>query len=267
MLDKNQLITIKWNPRNKKRYTDLGYFYTKMGDSFDIKLEHLPKCCGKEKNIRYVDYWKYHHEDYGDLCKKCNRILSARTIYKKYGVFNPSQIEKVKAKKEATCLLHYKVANPFQAESIKQDIKEKVKRTIKEKYGYDYIFQVPEIKKKCRQSYYINGTCPTSKPQKELCDMLKDYYGNCELNYPCGNCSLDCRLIVNDVLINIEYDGKFWHNNPQSDRKRDEFVKSQGYKIIRIKGSHNIPSLEQIQSAIEKLINSEHKFIEIDMNI
>lgn len=278
MLDKNQLITIKWNPRNKKRYTDLGYFYTKMGDSFDIKLEHLPKCsgnkvkvlcdkCGKEKNIRYVDYWKYHHEDYGDLCKKCNRILSARTIYKKYGVFNPSQIEKVKAKKEATCLLHYKVANPFQAESIKQDIKEKVKRTIKEKYGYDYIFQVPEIKKKCRQSYYINGTCPTSKPQKELCDMLKDYYGNCELNYPCGNCSLDCRLIVNDVFINIEYDGKFWHNNPQSDRKRDEFVKSQGYKIIRIKGSHNIPSLEQIQSAIEKLINSEHKFIEIDMNI
>lgn len=142
-----------------------------------------------------------------------------------------------------------------------------MKRTIKEKYGYDYIFQVPEIKKKCRQSYYINGTCPTSKPQKELCDMLKDYYGNCELNYPCGNCSLDCRLIVNDVLINIEYDGKFWHNNPQSDRKRDEFVKSQGYKIIRIKGSHNIPSLEQIQSAIEKLINSEHKFIEIDMNI
>ena len=74
-------------------------------------------------------------------------------------------------------------------------------------------------------------------------------------------------MIVNDVLINIEYDGKFWHNNPQSDRKRDEFVKSQGYKIIRIKGSHNIPSLEQIQSAIEKLINSEHKFIEIDMNI
>lgn len=38
-------------------------------------------------------------------------------------------------------------------------------------------------------------------------------------------------------------------------------------KICWIKGSHNIPSLEQIQSAIEKLINSEHKFIEIDMNI
>ena len=99
MLDKNQLITIKWNPRNKKRYTDLGYFYTKMGDSFDIKLEHLPKCsgnkvkvlcdkCGKEKNIRYVDYWKYHHEDYGDLCKKCEEELTLhRSIVEEGGVY------------------------------------------------------------------------------------------------------------------------------------------------------------------------------------
>lgn len=277
MLVENQIITIKWNPRNKKRYTDFGYSYTKMGDSFDIKLEHLPKCsgnkvkvlcdkCGKEKYIRYVDYWKYHHEEYGDLCKKCNRILNSKTIYEKYGVLNPSQAKEIKDKKEATCLLHYGVSNPFQAESIKQDIKEKTRKTIKEKYGYDYIFQVPEIKEKSRQSYYMNGTCPTSKPQKELCEMLKNYYGNCELNYPCGSCSLDCMLIVNNVLINVEYDGKFWHNNPQTDRKRDEFVKSQGYKIIRVKGSHNIPNLEQMQSAINKLVNSEYNFIEIDMN-
>lgn len=278
MLVPNQTITLKWNPRNKKRYTELGYVYTKMGEPFDIELKDLPRnsgnkvrviCdgCGKEKYIRYVDYFKCHHELDGDLCKKCNRKLSAKTVYENYGVFNPSQSEEIKNKKEATCLKHYGVSNPFQAEDIKKDIKEKSINTVRQKYGYDYVFQVPEIKNKSRMSYYKNGTCPTSKPQLELYKMLKKIYSDCELNYPCGACSLDCALKVEDNLINIEYDGSFWHQNPQADRRRDEFVKSQGYKIIRIKGSHKIPTLEQIQRAIRKLIDSNHSFIEIKLDV
>lgn len=38
-----QKIEIKWNGANKKRYIDLGYSFTSIGDSFNVDIEHLSK--------------------------------------------------------------------------------------------------------------------------------------------------------------------------------------------------------------------------------
>lgn len=96
---------------------------------------------------------------------------------------------------------------------------------------------------------------------------MKDVYDNCELNYPCGSCSLDCAIIVKDVKIDIEYDGNYWHKDECRDRKRDEFVKSQGYKILRIKGKNEVPTKEQLINAIDCLVKGNHSYTEIILNI
>ena len=65
--------------------------------------------------------------------------------------------------------------------------------------------------------------------------------------------------------MDIEYDGEYWHQDAQQDRRRDEFVKSQGYKILRIRGRYDIPNREQLIQHIEKLVNSQHTFDVIEM--
>ena len=32
---------IKWNAKNKKRFVNLGYKFTKMNDAFEVKIEDL----------------------------------------------------------------------------------------------------------------------------------------------------------------------------------------------------------------------------------
>ena len=96
--------------------------------------------------------------------------------------------------------------------------------------------------------------------------MLKDIYVDCELNYLVSNCFLDCLVVVNDIRIDVEYDGEFWHQDKQKDRKRDEFLKSLGYKILRIKSAHNIPSIEELKNAIDILVTTNKKYTEIQLS-
>ena len=83
-----------------------------------------------------------------------------------------------------------------------------------------------------------------------------------KLNEAFSRCILDIVLRINDIKINIEYDGWYWHNL-KNDRKRDEFLKSQGWKILRIRSGHKLQSLEQLKISLNKLINTEQKFTSI----
>ena len=68
MLVENQLVEVKWNNNNRKRYERLGYHFTKIGDTFLIKAEDLNhsnktisvkvKCdyCGKEYETKFYSY-------------------------------------------------------------------------------------------------------------------------------------------------------------------------------------------------------------------
>ena len=56
-------------------------------------------------------------------------------------------------------------------------------------------------------------------------EIYPDYFS--ELNYVLSSLFLDIILIVNDeIKIDIEYDGNYWHKDSQKDRRRDEYVKS-----------------------------------------
>lgn len=169
----------KWNSKNKFYYVQKGYIFTKMGDSFEVKVKDLTE---GSKAIVQVK------------CDFCGNDVN-----------------------------------------------------------------------KTYQTLLKHDNVPTSSQQIMLYDILVELYGNCKLNYPCGNNFLDCVIEYNGIKIDIEYDGWYWHQNKQRDRRRDEFVKSQGYKIFRIVGSHKIPDTKIIQESIEELISTDKTFIRINI--
>jgi len=176
----------------------------------------------------------------------------------RYGVEHQMQLDEVKNKIKQTNLDRYGVEYPPQNEEVKN----KIKNTNLERYGVKYPAQNKEIQEKTRKTFYNNGTCPTSSQQLEIYNQLKNNNYIVELNYPISRCSLDIALFINNININIEYDAWKWHD-PKKDRKRDEFLKSQGWKILRIKSGHKIPSLEQIQEGIFKLVNTDRTYTQI----
>lgn len=209
-----------------------------------------------------------------------------QTNLERYGTEYPMQSEEIKEKAKQTCLEIYGVENCFSH----PDIIQKVKDTMQEKYGVDYYSQTDEwkekykntvferygvehpmyneaIKKKVREkviiSFYNNGTIKTSSQQIEVYNILKDNNYNIYLNYPLSSINLDVAIFIDNIKIDLEYDSWYWHQDKNRDRKRDEFTKSQGWKILRIRSGHKVPTFEQLKESINILINSDKKFTQI----
>lgn len=133
---------LKWNNANKKRYIELGYEFTKIGEEFKVKIEHLTKTtraivdvacdyCGDIKNMTYKEF---------------NNKLSKSIVQKT----TCSSKECRNKKNEESCLIKYGVEHQSKSEIV---INNK-KNAIKEKYGeeYDSVFQVPHVKEKIRET-------------------------------------------------------------------------------------------------------------------
>ena len=58
---------------------------------------------------------------------------------------------------------------------------------------------------------------------------------------------------MNGIKIDIEYDGKFWHQNEEKDKKRDANVEN-FYKILRIKSKSKVPSDEELIKSVNLLL-------------
>ena len=71
-----------------------------------------------------------------------------------------------------------------------------------------------------------NGTVPTSSKQIELYKKIKSIYKEniCEENFVLSNVILDIVLFIEDIKIDIEYDGWYWHQDKRKDFRRDKFV-------------------------------------------
>ena len=299
MLIQDQNIEVTWNAFIKNYYVEKGYNYTKMGDIFLVSLKDLLKSshskvrvicdyCGIEFEKTYKDYNSQH--DNGDCCKHCQgkkalyvgekrygenyrgRILKNIAI-ERYGVDNVAKNEIIKDKIKQTNINKYGVSsalckdykNKKYPDSWNTLSRQKREYTNILKYGCKYPLSSPLIREKINKSYYNNGTQKTSSQQLEIFKILKNEYSICELNYPVSNCSLDCMIEVNNIKIDIEYDGEYWHQDIQKDRKRDEFIKTNNYKILRIKGKHNIPSKEQLIDSINTLIMTDKQYLEIKL--
>jgi hypothetical protein len=78
VLINDQKVKVKWGTRNKKHYTSFDYIFTKIGDEFEVRIEHLQNGCSSYVKV-YCDICKEiylksyrNHVQYGsDICANC----------------------------------------------------------------------------------------------------------------------------------------------------------------------------------------------------
>lgn len=303
MLDNNLLVELKWHPTNKEKYMRKGYVYTGMGEVFfaqpkDVleissgqKIPVICDFCGEIYYPTSRNYQKVKRRGEKDCCVSCKGKKIKTTVQERYGVSNIMQYKDVKEKHQEICLerfgtpsplackeiynktqesfnLHYGVKNGIADLRNIKELNDKLNKTNIERYGGISPFCSSEIRKEIRESLYNNGTCPTSKKQIELKDMIEQIYGNCELNYPCDQVSLDCMTIIDGTKIDVEYDGWYWHRDTkEKDKRRDFYVISQGYKVLRILAyKDRLPTKEEFVYNINALLNSNKNFKRIELN-
>ena len=303
MLNEELLVEMKWSSVNKDKYTQRGYVYTKMGDIFLSKVkdvlelssgQRIPVYCDFCGEIYYPtsrNYQKVKDRKENDCCVSCKGKKIKLTVQDKYGVLNVMQCKEVKAKHQETCMerygsssplacrdiyektqqsfnLHYNVENGISDLRRVKELSDKIGETNIKKYGGISPFCSSKIRKEIRETFYRNGTCPTSKKQLELRDMIEQVYGNCKLNYPCDKISLDCMTVIEGIKIDVEYDGWYWHKDTEEkDKIRDCYVKSKGYKVLRILAYEDrLPTKEELVQGISFLLDSDKKFNRIELN-
>ena len=150
-------VFTKWNSKTKKYYESLGYQFTKMGDSFEVKVEHL-----KTRSMEYVevecDYCKkkfslswckrnVKNEDAyikNDCCYDCHVTKIKEIFLLKYGATNIMDVEGAKEKRDKTVMELYGVENVFQS----SEIKDRIKETMLEKYGNESFTKTDLYKEK-----------------------------------------------------------------------------------------------------------------------
>ena len=208
-----------------------------------------------------------------DCCNSCTYIKRTESNLFLYGVENPAQRKDVQEKMKKTCRERYGVDNPTKNKSIsnkvskklknktvsqKIKIKEKKEKTCSERYGVLCTFNTAKSRKNL-----FKTQSKESRPQRETFGILKKEYGsliNSNVSY--SKLSLDMLLVVENIKIDIEYDSSYWHE-PNRDRKRDEFLKLNGFKILRIKSGKEIPEKKDLVDKIEFLLDSDHSYSEL----
>lgn len=199
----------------------------------------------------------------------CERPSQSKEIREKiknkclehYGCENPSQSEKVKDKKKETTMKHYGVEYCSQSEEIKN----KTKNTNLRKYGCEYPMQSSLIREKAINSFVKNGTIHTSKQELELFELLKTMYPNVKHSYICNPFVFDILVEIDNIKIDVEYDGKYWHQDKRRDVIRDKVIQKQGFKTLRISAINTLPTKQQILEAINILVNTDKRYIHIDL--
>ena len=189
------------------------------------------------------------------------------SIMDKYGVDNAMKNAEVVKKAIKTNNERY----GGNSSQCSPDVRTKSIQSCLNKYGVPNAYQSKDIQAKARKTFYKNGTTPSSKAEKHMCELLINIFGkdSCFPNYPEGNLSLDCFVDIGGIKIDFEYDGNYWHKDrAQRDRARNAVLMNLGYKIIRIKANNNddMPSVKQIKDAVDYLVKDNHHLAFIDMN-
>lgn len=164
-------VNVKWNSRNKKYYTDLGYIFTKMGDDVEIKIDDLSKGSNVRVEIRcdychqlYSTQWDTYYRlkqkiNCSDCCNspKCTGQKSKESMLLLHGVDCSIKIPEVKEKIVNTCLKKYGVKNPF----ANKNVQKKIRDTNLKKYGVEFSLQNYEVREKgkntCLEKYGVEN--------------------------------------------------------------------------------------------------------------
>lgn len=193
------------------------------------------------KTKEYKEKWHNTCEDrYGKDYRKQFVNKAFETFYNKTGYDYPSQSPEVREKIVQSYIDHYGVSNP----QLSSEVRKHSEKTCLERYGYKTPFQSPEIKSKIAQTSYKNGTVPTSKQQFYIFNLYRLTDDMVQLNYPISHFNADICFLDEKLDVELDCGG---HNlsvktgqltQEQFDKKeliRDRVIKSEGYKLIRIK--------------------------------
>lgn len=282
----DDFVYVKIAPKNMKHYIDMGY-KCNIGDSLLVKVEHLThgsnayvnvSCdfCGKIIKKQYRSVLSQREKNNIDVCYKCKTYKSIITNINKYGEPYPQKTDVVKNKIKKTKLERYGTTG------FTEQTYEKLKNTNINKYGSYNVMKTDFFKNKAKESwrnktreeidliiskrqesFMLNQTQKCQKQQKEIYNMLLNNGYNVELNKPEGKFSIDIALYINNIKIDIEYDGWYWHKDKQRDIKRDKVLQYNDWKVIRIRGGKLIPSIEDIKEKIDILCSTTKKFEQI----
>lgn len=292
MICDNNEIIVSWNPANKKHYEDLGYVFTKSGDVFSVKVVDLPTSsnikipvicdfCHKIYYPSYKNYNKCHKNSELDCCKKCSSKKAKETMILRYGVSHYQQTDECKNRKKEKFIDKYGVDNPSKVKEI-QDKKiatninrfgtewyvasDEFKSHCIKEYNVDNPMKCEEIKNKAIKSLVGNGKIPVSSEEIKFGEILRRKYGdeNCTSCYCDGRFVFDFLLCIENVKIDVEYDGAYWHSSRKEyDRRRDEVIKSHGYKIFRVVSNGKMPDDDKIDEAVNFLLLDGNNFTRI----
>ena len=211
---------IKWNPKNKKRYIDAGYVFTKMGDEFEIDVYDLMdgssamvtlSCdyCGKEYETMWQTYVALKRRSVieKDCCGACCQKKASDSVDIKYGGFKEMH-DACDDKRSKTNLERYGAYNVFGSKEIIEKIKstnmkkygaaypqgsidvlEKTKETCLERYGVEYYIELFKGK-------YIKENSPVWKggPEYSRAERATHEYNQwrsdvfCRDGYACAKC-------------------------------------------------------------------------------
>lgn len=187
MFDEKQIVVVKWHSRNKEHFVNLGYDYTKIGETFQVPAYDLPEhsrtivtcvCdyCLKPFETTYSIYKKSIQR--GKLCcKDCKKLKLKDTFVSRYGISSVGESPEFRERGKKVHLEKYGTEFALQSEQGRESFS----KSMLEKYGVDNPSKSKEIYEKIMQSnlerhgykYYWQ----TEEGQAHLRNVMLEKYG------------------------------------------------------------------------------------------
>jgi len=234
-----------------------------------VKCDYCEKIIEKE----YRAYLKERNSSIikKDSCLLCHVLKSEESNLITYGAKNVMQVDSIREKLKVSLLCKYGITNWFFKKDFHKELQEKLKNRSEEKKK----FSLEKSRKTCIERYGVRSALQMkktrenlfktiergSKQQNKIFEMISVFYEKnvVKKNFFYERLSLDIFLEIDNVKIDVEYDSCYWHN-PISDRRRDEFLKKNGFKILRIKSRKKIPEMDMIIQKINYLLTTDKKY-------
>jgi hypothetical protein len=171
------------------------------------------------------------------------------------GVDNPMKYKKYKEKMCKSTFNHFGVNWSFQSPIVR----EKTKLVLLKKYGVDNIAKTLKEREKRRKIasewlgvYACSKVSNPSKPQLVLFEMVKEIFPEAEIEYWIENVRRKIDIVIKEIMIAIEYDGSYWHQDKEADYNRQKSLEEFGWKFLRY--VDKIPSKDELVKDIQNLI-------------
>lgn len=235
---------------------DKWYGYRECPDCKNEILQQAFSCGVLLRNIRNLD-------KRSAPCSSCNKKGDKNHFFGKFHT-EKSKKQNSESRKGKACGSGNAMAN------IKN--RQKISNTLKNKYDSGDLDYLKEIQRKTAIKNQANGklkTAPISKAEKEIRKIIEDIGYEVIPQFNIGSLKYD--LFIKDINLLIEYNGDYWHCNPEKyddkyfhkkkkmtakdiwkkDEEKIKLAISSGFKIITIWESKFISNKE---SEIKKIL-------------